>query len=360
MICPYCKNEIPDSSMFCDGCGQEIKHKLDNKQETDRFWERENIEKQKELQRVRQKQAEAARKQKSRRRALFISLIVLVALGALTYYLVVIVPMNQYVEAQAMLQDGKYQEALNIFNNLGSDYEDSAKFICECEAGITEKNYLAAIDSYNAKDYASALYQFKNLNSYKDSNKYIANCEVKLLSLADKNDTVQFGNYTWIVLEKSNTDILLVSESFVDKRLANEYTGSSEYGKYRCWSQSTLRSWLNGEFISESFYSEEQALLKTNTITTAEYNVDGYDGWGEEEITVTTEDAVYIPSIEDVEKYYIKPPTSSSSGDDPGWLRDRGHGIAFQSTLNCDGSYGSEWHHYSSYGVRPIIRVDLG
>ena len=47
MICPYCKKEIPDSSMFCDGCGQEIKHNLDNKQEADRFWEKENIEKQK-------------------------------------------------------------------------------------------------------------------------------------------------------------------------------------------------------------------------------------------------------------------------------------------------------------------------
>ena len=78
---------------------------------------------------------------------------------------------------------------------------------------------------------------------------------------------------------------------------------------------------------------------------------------------------MYIPSIADVEKYSIKPiPASSSSGyynrydddDNPGWLRDRGHGIAFQSTLNSDGSYGSEWHHYSSYGVRPIIKVNIG
>ena len=39
--------------MFCDGCGQEIKHDSENKQEADRFWEKENIEKQKEVQRVR-------------------------------------------------------------------------------------------------------------------------------------------------------------------------------------------------------------------------------------------------------------------------------------------------------------------
>lgn len=369
MICPYCKKEIPDSSMFCDGCGQEIKHNSDNKQETDRFWEKENIEKQKEVQRVRQEQEEAARKRKSRGRAVIVSLVVLAAFAALIYYSVVIVPMNQYQEAQVLLQDGKYQEALSVFNSLGSDYEDSAKFIQECEAGITENNYLAAIETYNSNDYSSALRQFKNLSDYKDSNKYIANCEVELLSIANENDTVQFGNYTWIVLEKTSTDILLVSESYVDKRLANEYTGSSKYGKYRCWSQSTLRSWLNGGFISESFSSDEKALLKTNKITTPEYNVDDYDGWSAQRIDVTTEDKVYIPSIADVEKYNIKPiPASSSSGyynryddeDNPGWLRDRGHGIAFQSTLNSDGSYGSEWHHYSSYGVRPLIRVNIG
>lgn len=196
MLCPYCKKEIPDSSMFCDGCGQEIKHNSDNKQETDHFWEKENIEKQKEVQRVRQEQEEAARKRKSRGRAVIVSLVVLAAFAALIYYSVVIVPMNQYQEAQVLLQDGKYQEALSVFNSLGSDYEDSAKFIQECEAGITENNYLAAIETYNSNDYSSALRQFKNLSDYKDSNKYIANCEVELLSIANENDTVQFGNYT--------------------------------------------------------------------------------------------------------------------------------------------------------------------
>ena len=369
MICPYCKKEINDNSTFCEYCGQAVNHNSDVKQESDKFWEKENLEKQKEVQRVRQEQKEAESRRKSRGRAVVVSLIVIAAIAALIYYSAVIVPMNQYEEAQVLLQDGKYEEALSIFNSLGSDYENSARFIQDCESGITENNYIAAIETYNSKDYASALRQFENLSSYKDSNKYIANCEVEILSVAEKNDIVQFGDYSWIVLDKSSTDILLVSESYVDKRLANEYTGSSKYGKYRCWSQSTLRSWLNGSFISDAFSSEERDLLKINKITTPEYNVDGYDGWNEQRIDVTTEDKVYIPSIADVENYNIKPiPATSSSGyynrydddENPGWLRDRGHGIAFQSTLNSDGSDGSEWHHYSSYGVRPIIRVNIG
>lgn len=356
MICPYCKKEIPDASMFCDGCGQEINNNTGNKQESDRFWEKENIEKQKEVQRVRQAQNEAAKKRKKHGRVIIMSLIFLTAFVALVYYLVVITPMNQYKEAQVLLQDGKYKEALSIFNNLGADYENSANFIQECEAGITENNYIAAIEEYNTKNYSSALSQFQNLIGYKDSEKYIASCEIELLSLPDVNAIVQFGNHTWIVLRKSDVDVLLISEYYVDKRRANDYTGSDEYGKYRCWSQSTLRSWLNDEFISDSFSTEEIKLLKINQLTTPEYNVDEYNGWNEREIDVPTEDKVYIPSIADVEEYEIKPIPDE---DSPCWLRDRGHGIAFQSTLNSDGSYGSEWHHYSSYGIRPIIKVSL-
>lgn len=40
-------------------------------------------------------------------------------------------------------------------------------------------------------------------------------------------------------------------------------------------------------------------------------------------------------------------------------MRDRGHGIAFQRTLEPNGDIGSEWHFSQSYGIRPVLRVDL-
>lgn len=122
-----------------------------------------------------------------------------------------------------------------------------------------------------------------------------------------------------------------------------------------------MRKWLNGEFIPSSFLSEVVALLFTSTITTDEYNVQSYDGWNEKEITVTTEDKVYIPSVEDVENYGLKSTSLLGKNDDmpiTGWLRNRGYGIAFQVSFELDGSYGSEWL-FSSYGIRSIIKISL-
>ena len=71
---------------------------------------------------------------------------------------------------------------------------------------------------------------------------------------------------------------------------------------------------------------------------------------------------MYIPSKADVEHYGLSPTSLMGiSGDTAitGWLRDRGHGIAFQVSYEPDGSYGSEWHFYSSYGIRPIIRISM-
>lgn len=180
MICPYCKKEIPDSSIFCDSCGQEIKHNSESKQEADRFWEKENIEKQKEVQRVRQEQKEAERKKKNRGRAVIVSLIVLAAFAALIYYSVVIVPMNQYKEAQVLLQDGKYQEALSIYEELGN-YKDSAKQIIKCKEGIAEQRYLEGVDKYENGKYQEALLIFDELGSYKDCQALKSDCNLKIV-----------------------------------------------------------------------------------------------------------------------------------------------------------------------------------
>jgi len=180
MKCPYCKKEIPDSSLFCDSCGQEINRKSVGKQESDRFWEKENIEKQKEVQRVRQEQEDAERKKKSRGRAMLALLIVLAIIAALIYYAVAIVPMNQYKEAQGLLQDGKYQEALTIFENLGN-YKDSSEQIAKCEEGIAELRYLEGVKKYESGNYQEALNIFGELGSYKDCQALVYECNKNIV-----------------------------------------------------------------------------------------------------------------------------------------------------------------------------------
>ncbi len=366
MRCPYCSKEIEDGAAFCPNCGQAIQSDSEVDTATDRFWEIENEKKQREAVRVQGEIAAARAKSKSQFRAIIFSLIGLVCLGLIIYYAVVIVPKNQYTDAIELLNAGEYQAAYDIFYDL-DDYEDSQTYIKQCEDGITENNYIDAVNTYNSGDYNAALNKFLSLDDYKDSSMYIANCEKIALTTAEVDDVVRFGPYDWLVLQKNGGDLLLISKNFVAEKIANEYTGYDKYGQYHCWSQSTLRDWLNGSFLTGNFSSEEIALLKKNTIITDEYSVDDYDGWNEEEIRVTTEDKVYIPSKADIEKYGIDPMPEKTSGNyyynddrnNAGWLRDRGHGIAFQCTYNSDGTYGSEWHHHSTYGVWAMIRVSI-
>ena len=285
----------------------------------------------------------------------------------------VIVPDNKYKKATKLFEDGSYSEAKVLFEGL-ENYKDSADWHTKCDQKITEIAYESAVNKFNSGDYNGALEDFNSLGDYSNSGDYIGQCELLIASGASVGENIVLGNYgsdknpiEWTVLERNDSDLLLISRYYVTSKVANgdqslEYSDDRDSHDYHCWSQSTLREWLNNEFIKTSFSESQIMHLMTNIINTEEYSVDDYDGWNEEEITVTTEDKVYIPSKADVEYYNLSPVQSMRNPDGApieGWLRDRGHGIAFQSTLNDSGDYGSEWHFYSSYGIRPIIRLSL-
>lgn len=370
MKCPFCNKEIESNSAFCEHCGQIITTSDSKLGEADVYWNKENSKRKKleEEYQKQEKQFELLQKYRiKKRRNIIISIVaVLVLLTSVTYFVLYVIPSIRYNKAKDLLNNENYNEALALFSKL-DDYEDSQIYIKQCEDGITENNYIEAVNEYNSGNFYSASRKFLKLADYKDSNMYIANCEKITLGSAEVNDVVKFGPYDWIILEKNDGDLLLISKDFVANKIANEYSGYNKNGQFHCWSQSTLREWLNGSFLLSNFSSEEIAMLKENTIVTDEYSVDDYDGWNEEEIQVTTEDKVYIPSKADVEKYGINPMPEKTGGNyyynddknNAGWLRDRGHGIAFQCTYNSDGSYGSEWHPRSSFGVWAMIRVSI-
>lgn len=47
-----------------------------------------------------------------------------------------------------------------------------------------------------------------------------------LLSVAKTSDKVCFGKYEQLVFAKNSSNVLLVLHTFVDEKIANEYTGS--------------------------------------------------------------------------------------------------------------------------------------
>lgn len=365
MICPFCNKEIPDHSQFCPECGQRVDQDNGNKGESASYWN--TVEKEAERDNKIRAEAEKKIQQKKQQTKHTVIGLLICAVATVVFicYMTIIKPAQQYNSASNLFNEGQYQAALQTYDNLGS-YKDSASKADLCRENIKEQDYQAAITLFKSNNYSEALPMFRELFNYKESSDYIGKCEIALISSADVKDTITLGQYNeisieWIVLSKDSHSALLASKYYITSKIANE-NESGKYGKYLCWSGSTLRKWLNTDFIKEAFPSSVSELLISNSIQTDEYDVQHYDGWDEKEITVTTEDKVYIPCKSDVEQFNLKPTSLMGRSSDSiitGWLRDRGHGIAFQVSYEPDGSYGSEWHFYSSYGIRPIIRISL-
>lgn len=358
MQCPYCKKELSDEATFCPECGQALQPSETDHNVSQNYWNDYKTSAEKDENKRKELEISVIKKHKSKRRAKLAFFSLITAILVLIIYIFKIMPAQSYSNAQELFAEKQYSEAAKAFTDLG-DYKDAVAMVNLCK-------YNQAIIEYENGQYEDALSLFYPLIDYENSRYYAGQCELQLLYNAQSNDIITLGNYQgtaieWIIISKNESEALLVSTYYIDTKIANE-SDEGEYGKYTCWSGSTLRQWLNNEFISSSFSAEVAALLLTNNITTNEYDVPNYDGWSAKEIVVATEDKVYIPSMEDIENYGLKPTSLLGRNDNnpiTGWLRDRGHGIAFQVSLEPDGSYGSEWHFYSSYGIRPIIKVSL-
>lgn len=95
----------------------------------------------------------------------------------------------------------------------------------------------------------------------------------KGLNEANVGDLITFGTYEqdndtsngkekieWIVLEKKDNKLLVLSKNGLDaKEYYNEEADIT-------WNESTLRTWLNDEFLINAFSSDEQSKITTSTI----------------------------------------------------------------------------------------------
>lgn len=100
-------------------------------------------------------------------------------------------------------------------------------------------------------------------------------------------DTIQFGDYQWLILDKEADRVLIITEDIIAQRPYNDYAGEVT------WHDCALRKYLNGEFY-ESFTVEEQSKIKLRVNQNSDNQWYGAAG-GE-----ATEDYVFLLTIEDV------------------------------------------------------------
>ena len=126
------------------------------------------------------------------------------------------------------------------------------------------------------------------------------------LGPVSEGDIVRFGSYEqdnrasngsepieWIVLIESDEYALLMSRYALDWQ--PYHTGKVSPGQSINWSECTLRTWLNRDFLNTAFSAEEQALIY-------EVTVDSYQG---SKVIAQSIDRVFLPMIGDLNAYIM-------------------------------------------------------
>lgn len=129
------------------------------------------------------------------------------------------------------------------------------------------------------------------------------------VSEAKVGDTVRFGSYEqdndlsngaetieWLVLDKQDGKLLLLSKDALDAKPYNEEDEDVT------WETCTLRNWLNGEFYDTAFSSEEQKRIATTKVKNEDNPEYGTEGGKD------TKDKVFLLSIEEVLRYFDPDP----------------------------------------------------
>ena len=153
----------------------------------------------------------------------------------------------------------------------------------------------------------------------------------------------------WILLEKNRSSALIISKYALDFKPYNTTRKSV------IWGDCSLRSWLNGEFLTKSFTEEEQSILLFNKT----------------EPRNTIMDKVFLLSVNDAKKYFTDdnsrrcqkmPSKLSKESECSWWLRTPGvDSQTFVAVVNSLGGILTKGVPVDAQNraVRPVIRLSL-
>ena len=122
-------------------------------------------------------------------------------------------------------------------------------------------------------------------------------------------DYVTFGRYPqkargndqtpieWLVLDydEKNNKVLLLSRYGLDEQPYNTI-----YKKELTWENSTLRAWLNKDFMNKAFTAEERAFILTTNVDNSQSQ--GYSGWDTSGGN-NTQDKIFLLSYAEAHQY---------------------------------------------------------
>lgn len=194
MKCPYCNNEIATAQDFCPHCGQAIQTNVEKSGSLSSYWNSVEKEKTRDEKNRVDEERQINERQKKKKRTTFLIFVVLCAIGLGVVYATVIHPNQQYNKALALMGEGNYSEARDIFISL-EEYKTSKQELEKCNDALTQIKYENAVALFESGDITNAMVEFHDLADYSDSEHYYSICEIESINQAKKFDRVTFGKF---------------------------------------------------------------------------------------------------------------------------------------------------------------------
>ncbi len=190
---------------------------------------------------------------------------------------------------------------------------------------------------------ASTLYM--ELGNYRDSTQKHALAEKRRVKTSEAGATVKLNNSEWRVLEVSGNKALLMKEDALRARPFH-----TEYEPVT-WESSSLRQWLNSEYLEKAFTQEERNNILLSSIINEDNPVYSTDAGN------NTEDYVFLLSISEALKYKELFPKLNSNS----WLRTPGNHPDSAAFLSVDGSAMEYGYDVSGEDikVRPVLWMSI-
>lgn len=252
------------------------------------------------------KKAEPAKKEKKQtdsKKAAFIALtfVGLLAIFGGFYYMKNSRTIDDYGRAVQFVEEGNYDEAIALLETLG-DYKDSSYL-------LKETTYKKADQLYAQGKLQEALELFSGLH-FDDSQDRVSQIQRELLAKVKVGDSLYYGSYEqdgnetngaelieWMVVDMQNGRVLLVSRYGLEARAFHDVQEEIY------WEDSSVREWLNNEFMNMAFSQAEQDNIVQTTLMNSQYDVKDTSEKPAIELA-KTRDKIFLLSEEEILQYF--------------------------------------------------------
>ena len=305
----------------------------------------------------------------------------------------ILISESKYTRAEEAFNAGNYDEVYDLLDDI-TDYKDALSI-------LKKAHYVGAETAVSEEDYGAALLNYHLAGDYEDSREKTATLLEDALSMglylpaykvlqdtdpgraaellaehdwlkltqAQAGDIVTFGNYEqdndkkngqepieWVVLEKTEDSAWVITKDMIDCIQFDKDQESTT------WKDSSIRAWLNGEFISLSLPEEMTGLIMETRNANHEFDN-----------TSMTDDKVFLLTAEEYEQYgaiggehsateFSKNhnPAGSDFNPDNNWTRSvkGGEGVYVYTDDNGE-SDSANAANSSGNGIRPSMKIRL-